>query len=258
MTARRSSSFENLTPFSVADTKLDDKLIIPEGPHDMTSLTSSGYDTQTNSIISTSEVPYSLKVSNNYLASSSPPPSLTIVEDPSAFSQTVSLTSNGKTSLSVEVSTENNEVTTRVNVDQTRQKLERFPSLYSPREVLKSGYGYQQVDFTPAHSQDDLDKLCDMFQKVEVQKSPPSKIPIKKVVKRPLSVDNGVIISTSLGKDFPDFPSLTDLAVNFKSLAAQNILNSVNNVSVTSVDTLVEVNMAASKDVNFSTDFGVV
>lgn len=255
VTSRRSTSFENIAPFSVPEPKLEDKCV--HEPHDMTSLTSSGYDTQTNSIISTNEVPYSLKISNNYLTSSTPPSSLTIVEDPAPFlTSNVSVTGGGsKSSLSVEVTTPDTEMNTRVNVDTSRQKLERFPSLYSPREVLKTGFGFEQIHFTPAHSQDDLDKLCDMFPKIEVQK-PNSKIPIKKVLKRPLSVDNGVLISTTVSKDvhFQDFPSLSDLTVNFKSLAAQNILNSVNNVSVTSVDTLVEVNMAA----NVSKDFGVV
>ena len=40
-----------------------------DGCQDMTSLTSSGYDTQTNSIVSTSDqIPYSLKLNKNYLS----------------------------------------------------------------------------------------------------------------------------------------------------------------------------------------------
>lgn len=58
---------------------------------------------------------------------------------------------------------------------------------------------------------------------------------------------------------FADFPSLSDLSLRFTSLAAQNILKGV---SFNSVDTLVEVNMAAEKkrncDLSISTDLGVV
>ncbi|KAG8338521.1 Storkhead box 1 [Homalodisca vitripennis] len=55
------------------------------------------------------------------------------------------------------------------------------------------------------------------------------------------------------------FPSLSDLSLHFTSIAAQNILKGV---SINSIDTLVEVNMAAEKqnncDVTVHTDFGVV
>lgn len=60
-------------------------------------------------------------------------------------------------------------------------------------------------------------------------------------------------------KSYPDFPSLTDLSLRFTSLAAQSILKGV---SYNSVDTLVEVNMAAEKkrncEMSISTDLGVV
>lgn len=60
-------------------------------------------------------------------------------------------------------------------------------------------------------------------------------------------------------RHFSDFPSLSDLSLRFTSLAAQNILKGV---SFNSVDTLVEVNMAAEKkrncDLSISTDLGVV
>lgn len=60
-------------------------------------------------------------------------------------------------------------------------------------------------------------------------------------------------------RHFADFPSLSDLSLRFTSLAAQNILKGV---SFNSVDTLVEVNMAAEKkrncDLSISTDLGVV
>lgn len=59
--------------------------------------------------------------------------------------------------------------------------------------------------------------------------------------------------------DLGTFPSLSDLSLHFTSLAAQNILKGV---SINSIDTLVEVNMAAEKqnnrDVSVHTDFGVV
>ncbi|XP_049793578.1 probable serine/threonine-protein kinase nek3 isoform X2 [Schistocerca nitens] len=56
------------------------------------------------------------------------------------------------------------------------------------------------------------------------------------------------------------YPSLSDLTVHFKSIAAQKILKGI---SINSVDTLVEVNMAAAekqnnRDVTVHTDFGVV
>lgn len=55
------------------------------------------------------------------------------------------------------------------------------------------------------------------------------------------------------------FPSLSDLSLHFTSIAAQNILKGV---SINSIDTLVEVNMAAEKqnncDFTVHTDFGVV
>lgn len=56
------------------------------------------------------------------------------------------------------------------------------------------------------------------------------------------------------------FPSLSDLSFNFSSLAAQKILKGVS--SINSIDTLVELNMAANeKQNNFDvvhTDFGLV
>ncbi|KAF6211409.1 hypothetical protein GE061_011921 [Apolygus lucorum] len=56
--------------------------------------------------------------------------------------------------------------------------------------------------------------------------------------------------------DLCPFPSLSDLSLHFTSLAAQNILNGV---SINSIDTLVEVNMAAEKHNNsIHTDLGVV
>lgn len=56
------------------------------------------------------------------------------------------------------------------------------------------------------------------------------------------------------------YASLSDLSVHCKSLAAQRILSGV---SINSIDTLVEVNMAAEKkqancDVTIRTDFGMV
>ncbi|XP_065205398.1 uncharacterized protein knockout [Planococcus citri] len=60
-------------------------------------------------------------------------------------------------------------------------------------------------------------------------------------------------------RHFADFPSLSDLSLRFTSIAAQNILKGV---SFNSVDTLVEVNMAAEKkrncDLSISTDLGMV
>lgn len=377
--------------------------------HDMTSLTSSGYDTQTNSIVSTCEqIPYSLKINKNYINSTTPPPSLTITEDfdhPKTFLSKVSsgnssrsvspyspptksrndksvvnvssnisvTTGNGnKNSLSVQVLTNPrnetpevfvtsktdgregcNPVTiTRINDKNTQifvqqknspissslttvqnnkdssftPRLERFPSLYSPREVLKSGYGYDHVEFKPAQSEEsdhdgdgksfpefdietisknqencsmdefiidpekddyglshkpipryfniDFNKLCDLsdskLNKNDNKKSS-SKIPVKKTrgkgLDRPLSIDNSQLLNkkndvNKENDDYHDFPSLSDLSVNFKSIAAQNILN---NISVTSVDTLVEVNMAANNVndkanplVNVHTDFGII
>ncbi|KAK9503333.1 hypothetical protein O3M35_011929 [Rhynocoris fuscipes] len=55
------------------------------------------------------------------------------------------------------------------------------------------------------------------------------------------------------------FPSLNDLSLHFTSIAAQNILNGV---SINSIDTLMEVNMAAekqsNKDVSIHQDLGIV
>jgi hypothetical protein len=59
------------------------------------------------------------------------------------------------------------------------------------------------------------------------------------------------------------FPSLSDLTVHFKSLTAQKILKGI---SINSIDTLVEVNMAAAAanekqnncDVSIHTDFGLL
>lgn len=63
-------------------------------------------------------------------------------------------------------------------------------------------------------------------------------------------------------QDFYNFPSLSDLSFNFTSLAAQKILKGV---SINSVDTLVELNMAASTEKQNNrdvaavcTDFGLV
>ncbi|XP_033210626.1 uncharacterized protein LOC117168857 isoform X2 [Belonocnema kinseyi] len=59
--------------------------------------------------------------------------------------------------------------------------------------------------------------------------------------------------------DLYSYPSLSDMQVQFKSLAAQKILKGC---PINSVDTLVEVNMAADKpnncDVTVHTDFGLV
>ncbi|RZF39779.1 hypothetical protein LSTR_LSTR003440 [Laodelphax striatellus] len=64
---------------------------------------------------------------------------------------------------------------------------------------------------------------------------------------------------TADSSDLPSFPSLSDLSLHFTSIAAQNILKGV---SINSIDTLVEVNMAAEKqnncDVTIHTDFGCV
>lgn len=349
-------------------------------PHDMTSLTSSGYDTQTNSIVSTCEqIPYSLKISKSYINSTTPPPSLTIAEDferqknllnkmssenssrsisPYAppkqtkppvvnVSSNVSVTSGcgNKNSLSVQVTANETEAFACSETDDPRVfanrkssphisslitfqsrknggKLERFPSLYSPRELLKTGYGYEHVEFQPARSSGESDaerdnpsdfdicpisknqesvedkfmvdperddyglshkpipryfhldfaKMCDVSGE-KVKKSC-SKIPVMKsrtaaakLPDRPISVDGGHVPSSSprdadKTAEFHEFPSLSDLSVNFKSIAAQNILN---NISVTSVDTLVEVNMAANnlneksnQLVNVHTDFGIL
>lgn len=63
-------------------------------------------------------------------------------------------------------------------------------------------------------------------------------------------------------QDFYNFPSLSDLSFNFTSLAAQKILKGV---SINSVDTLVELNMAANSEKQNNrevaavcTDFGLV
>lgn len=59
--------------------------------------------------------------------------------------------------------------------------------------------------------------------------------------------------------DVCPFPSLNDLSLHFTSIAAQNILKGV---SINSIDTLVEVNMAAekhkNKDVTIHSDLGIV
>lgn len=380
--------------------------------HDMTSLTSSGYDTQTNSIVSTTDhVPYSLKLNKNFITSSTPPPSLTITEDfeenknnlnkgssenssrsvspyspPTKprpdnkpllnVSSNISVTTGigNKNSLSVQVTTNprneppkvyvssnseggktlkttkitdtaeiyvespvNSVVTLQNHKNERKSKLERFPSLYSPREVLKSGYGFDDVESRPGNNNHnnnnedednyDLDverrKFSDlgietisknqencsmdkfiidserddyglshkpiprhfnqdfgrMFDecdergigtgngnKTEGKKSG-SKIPVmknRKNLERPSSVESTQSLSKRdiCNKDFHEFPSLSDLSVNFKSIAAQNILN---NISVTSVDTLVEVNMAANNLneksnplVNVHTDLGIL
>ncbi|KAL0266853.1 UNVERIFIED_CONTAM: hypothetical protein PYX00_009289 [Menopon gallinae] len=407
LTNRRSSSYENVNSEDELPKEKDAKeprkeeekeakgetnfkpiYTFDDIPHDMTSLTSSGYDTQTNSIVSTCEqIPYSLKISKNYINSTTPPPSLTITEDferqknflnkmssenssrsispyspPKQtkplvnVSSNISVTSGGvnKNSLSVQVTTnpsaEEPEVFVSADADggrvrndsgdthifvqqknsphiaslitfQSRKngKLERFPSLYSPRELLKTGYGYEHVEFQPARSSGESDaerdnpsefdigpisknqenvdekfmvdpekddyglshkpipryfhldfaKMCDISAG-EKGKKPNSKIPVmksrtgSKLLERPTSIDNGQIsaVRDADKSEFHEFPSLSDLSVNFKSIAAQNILN---NISVTSVDTLVEVNMAANNLneksnplVNVHTDFGIL
>ncbi|KAK6621096.1 hypothetical protein RUM43_011402 [Polyplax serrata] len=373
--------------------------------HDMTSLTSSGYDTQTNSIVSTSDqIPYSLKLNKNYLNSTTPPPSLTITEDfeqhknkapsesssrsispysPPAgkstgyssmrsqdhkpllnVSSNISVTTTGnKNSLSVQVMTNprseapkvyvssnteagnksvkttritdkaeifvqspvNSVVTLQNYKNEKNSNLERFPSLYSPREVLKTGYGFESYDFRSVNGDDDSDlddrrKFSDLdigsisknqencsidnfvidsekddfglshkpiprhfalggdpekslklsgMTDGKLTKSG-SKIPVmknRKNLDRPSSIEGSQSLlgnrkSDLVKKDFHEFPSLSDLSVNFKSIAAQNILN---NISLTSVDTLVEVNMAANNLndksnplVNVHTDFGII
>ncbi|XP_039965850.1 probable serine/threonine-protein kinase DDB_G0267686 [Bactrocera tryoni] len=59
---------------------------------------------------------------------------------------------------------------------------------------------------------------------------------------------NGPVSATATGnEDLYNFPSLTDLSFNFTSLAAQKILQGV---SLNSIDTLVELNMAAAAAAN--------
>lgn len=87
----------------------------------------------------------------------------------------------------------------------------------------------------------------------------------KDTVGRRLSVskENG---NPSQGNDLYNFPSLSDLSFNFTSLAAQKILQGV---SINSIDTLVELNMAQDKQQNnvpttttqpqaICTDYGLV
>ncbi|XP_054736143.1 uncharacterized protein LOC129243074 [Anastrepha obliqua] len=78
---------------------------------------------------------------------------------------------------------------------------------------------------------------------------------------------NGTVATTAAGnEDLYNFPSLTDLSFNFTSLAAQKILQGV---SLNSIDTLVELNMAAAAAANkekqqnnqptpLCTDYGMV
>jgi len=66
--------------------------------------------------------------------------------------------------------------------------------------------------------------------------------------------------TVSRGSDLHSYPSLSDMQVQFTSLAAQKILKGC---PINSVDTLVEVNMAAADkpnnyDVTVHTDFGLV
>lgn len=87
----------------------------------------------------------------------------------------------------------------------------------------------------------------------------------KESVGRRLSVskENG---NSSQGNELYNFPSLSDLSFNFTSLAAQKILQGV---SINSIDTLVELNMAQDKQQNnvsataaqpqaICTDYGLV
>lgn len=91
---------------------------------------------------------------------------------------------------------------------------------------------------------------------VEVGKLNDLKKPSEVRIERELESLN---LDDSRLKSYPDFPSLTDLSLRFTSLAAQSILKGV---SYNSIDTLVEVNMAAEKkhncEMSISTDLGVV
>lgn len=75
-------------------------------------------------------------------------------------------------------------------------------------------------------------------------------------------MDRRFSVSKDNGDDIFNFPSLTDLSFNFTSLAAQKILQGV---SINSIDTLVELNLAQEKQQNNApaktavcTDYGCV
>jgi hypothetical protein len=101
------------------------------------------------------------------------------------------------------------------------------------------------------------DTLSDQPLKHDTGKNICTKItPVTKgntVIEKPCDLDK------KIEPDLHTFPSLSDLSVHFTSIAAQNILNGV---SINSIDTLVEVNMAAEKqnnrDLCLHTDLGVV
>ncbi|GAB0099991.1 uncharacterized protein DMENIID0001_159000 [Sergentomyia squamirostris] len=80
--------------------------------------------------------------------------------------------------------------------------------------------------------------------------------------KEPLDRRLSLSKEATTSSDLYNFPSLTDLSFNFTSLAAQKILQGV---SINSIDTLVELNMANSQDKTKSshlpslcTDYGMI
>jgi hypothetical protein len=141
-------------------------------------------------------------------------------------------------------------------IDLSRKKSETLSSLknllYSSNTELNSfessSAALMSLD-KPLRASDSMN-LVENMDKVPC--SPTKTLPDDNLI---LDKINGDLLHSS-------YPSLSDLTVHFKSLAAQKILKGI---SINSIDTLVEVNMAAANnekqnncDVTIHTDFGLV
>ncbi|KAF4531575.1 hypothetical protein B566_EDAN016084 [Ephemera danica] len=139
-------------------------------------------------------------------------------------------------------------------IDLGRKKSETLSSLknllYSSNtELNSSSAALMSLDKTLRAS----DSMNLMENMGKVPCSPTKLLPDDDLI---LDKVNGDLLHSS-------YPSLSDLTVHFKSLAAQKILKGI---SINSIDTLVEVNMAAAAnnekqnncDVTIHTDFGLV
>ncbi|XP_065341055.1 uncharacterized protein knockout isoform X2 [Cloeon dipterum] len=145
-----------------------------------------------------------------------------------------------------------------VNADVTRKKSENLSSLknllyHSNTELNSLGSNSSALKTSldkPLKPSDSLN-LLENLGKVSLSNG------------KTIADDDDLSLDKINGDLHSSFPSLSDLTVHFKSLTAQKILKGI---SINSIDTLVEVNMAAAAanekqnncDVTIHTDLGVL
>lgn len=140
---------------------------------------------------------------------------------------------------------------------------------YSSKDGRMNNIRKASFPFTPLQTTLSSDKVLESLSYKNILKATQCDNSIKKDTKNfSFITPNKIIPPVEKGSEVPEkkpetdlcpFPSLNDLSLHFTSIAAQNILKGV---SINSIDTLVEVNMAAEKhnikDVTMHSDLGIV